>query len=112
MAKKGQFCCFWAKMPILGILGRFWPPRGRLDPSRGGCFYINPSRRGPVAPPGRVRDASPAQGRGRSPKGGLGGLPLGERSGDAAAPASGCRGPRLVIVFSGHLEGIKTKTNE
>jgi len=34
------------------ILGGFQAPGASPDPVRGGCFYINPSRRGPVAPPG------------------------------------------------------------
>jgi len=56
-------------MPILGKKGYFSPFRAFLGPwglpagSRGGCFYINPSRRGPVAPPGVLRRVSPVQGR-------------------------------------------------
>jgi len=51
-------------MPILGILGRFRAPEGPPDPPREGCFYINPSRRGPVAPWEGPENPSAAQARG------------------------------------------------
>jgi len=52
LAEKGRKSHFLAKIPKKRDFRGFWPPRGLPDPPRGGCFYINPSRRGPVAPPG------------------------------------------------------------
>jgi len=61
--EKGQKQLKWAKKPIFGILGPFQAPGDSPEPLRRGCFYINPSRRGPVALP-EGPEASPAQGRG------------------------------------------------
>jgi len=67
LGKKAQKWLKWLKMPILGIFGKkggFEAPPGPPGPVRRGCFYINPSRRGPVAPPGGSRSPSAVQARG------------------------------------------------
>jgi len=69
------------KKAIFRDFGHFSPKRGVLalrgpsGPSRGGCFYINPSRRGPVAPPGG--SGVPAPWRGGTPERGQGVSPWG-----------------------------------
>jgi len=50
--EKGQKRHFLAKIPKNGDFRGFPAPWGLPGTPRGGCFYINPSRRGPVAPPG------------------------------------------------------------
>jgi len=67
LGKKGPKVGKRAKKPILGyfaVFRGFWPPRGLPGPVCGGCFYINPSRRGPVAPPEAFREARGPEGAG------------------------------------------------
>jgi len=53
---------------FLGILG----PRSPFRAPRGGCFYINPSRRGPVAHFSRILAGDPCRGVFRDPRDGEG----------------------------------------
>jgi len=74
-AKKGHFSGFWAILPNLGL---FRPPGASPDRVRGGCFYINPSRRGPVAPPEAGREScASVPWRGGIPRRGYRGSPPG-----------------------------------
>jgi len=81
---------FWPVSAPLGAWGR--PPGdpgrpekglgtlpGLREPGRGQGFYINPSRRGPVAPPGpRGPGRHAATARGKTPHRACGALPAGE----------------------------------
>jgi len=62
--QKGQKKGFWAKKPDFGVFRGFRPPWALPGRRRGGCFYINPSRRGPVAPPGGSGKGQPRPGAG------------------------------------------------
>jgi len=87
LAQKGQKRAFWPKNPKNGVLGLFSAPGGLPGQPRRGCFYINPSRRGPV--PGRGGVASAVQARGPARIGRVRGSP--PRESVARAPLPGDR---------------------
>jgi len=80
MPKNGHFPEKEPKMAILGKKPQKWGFRGFSGPwalpgrPQRGCFYINPSRRGPAAPPAGSGPQSRRDG-GRSPKGARGSPP-------------------------------------
>jgi len=76
--EKGQKRRFLAKIPKNRDFRGFWAPWALPGAGRGGCFYINPSRRGPVA----LRDRGP-----RHAVASPGGAPIGARGG--SPPAGG-----------------------
>jgi len=64
-------------MAILAILGPFRAPWALPGTASRGCFYINPSRRGPVAPPEAPGSPGAPKGRGNPRRGCRGSPPEG-----------------------------------